>query len=64
MTVKFCQTVNNVVILVVVNHADIVKGQSQKKGVSLAIVQCQELKYVNNVSCVDQLNFVQPIPDV
>ena len=40
---------------VVVNHAHIVQGQPQRKGVSPAIIRRQSLKYVNNISCVDQL---------
>ena len=50
---------------VVVNHAHIVKGQPQKKGVSPAVVrQCQSLKFVNNFSCVDQLCSVKHVPNV
>ena len=50
--VNCCQSVVNV-NSVVVNHAHIVQGQPQKKGVSSAIVRHQSLKYVNNVSYVD-----------
>ena len=57
-TLKVCQTVTNVVNSVVVNHAHIVQGQPQKKGVSLL------LKYVNNVFCVDQLCSVKHVPNV
>ena len=50
---------------VVVNHAHIVQGQPQRKGVSPAVVrQLQSLKYVNNVSCVDQLYTVKLAPNV
>ena len=52
---KLCQLLVNV-NSVVVNHAHIVQGQPQRKGVSPAIVrQRQTLKHMNNVSCVDQL---------
>ena len=53
-------SVTNVVNSVVVNHAHIVRGQPQKKGV----VRHQLLKYVNNVSCVDQLCSVKHVPNV
>ena len=43
----------------VVNHAHIVQGQPQRKGVR----QRQSLKYVNNVSCVDQLCSVKLAPN-
>ena len=46
---------------VVVNH---VQGQPQRKCVSPAVVRCQSLKYVNNVSCVDQLCSVKHVPNV
>ena len=49
---------------VVVNHAHIVQGQAQRKGISPAIVRCQSLKYVNNVSCVDQLCSLKLAPNV
>ena len=40
------------------------KGK-QRKGVSPAVVgQCQSLKYVNNVSCVDQFCSVKLVPNV
>ena len=53
--IKICQTVTNVNSLVV-NPAHIVQGQPQKKGTSSAVVrQCELLKYVNNVSCINQL---------
>ena len=46
-------------------HAHIVKGQAQKKGISPPVVsQLQELKYVNNVSCVDHLSSVKHVPNV
>ena len=49
----------------VVNHEHIVQGQPQRKGVCPAIVrQCQSLKYVNNVICVDQLCSVKLAPNV
>ena len=64
-TLKTCQPVINFPDSVVVNHAHIVKGQPQKKGVSLAVIrQCQPLKYVNNVSCIDQLCSVKNTPNV
>ena len=62
-TLKVCQT--RVVNSVVVIHAHIVQGQPQKKGISLAVVrQHQLLKYVNNVSCVDQLCSVKHVSNV
>ena len=63
-TIKSCQTVKTCVNAVVVNHAHILKGQPQRKGVSLAIVQRQKLKYVKNVSCVGHLSFVLPVTNV
>ena len=64
-TVEVCQTVTNVVNSVVVNCAHIDQGQPQRKGVSLTIVrQHQSLKYVNNVSCVDQLCSVKLAPNI
>ena len=64
-TLKVCRTVTNVVNSVVVNLAHMVQGQPQKKGVSLAVVrQHQLLKYVNNVSYVDQLCSVKHVPNV
>ena len=61
-TVNCFQSVPNVNCLV--NHANIVQGQLQRKGVSSAIVrQRQSLKYVNNVSCVDQLCSVKGSPN-
>ena len=62
-TVNVCQSVINVNS--VVNHAYIVQGQPQRKGISPAIVRHhQSLKYVNNVSCVDQLSSVKLAPNV
>ena len=58
------QTVPDVVNSVVVNHAHVVKGQPQKKGVIPAVIRCQLLKYVNIVSCVNQLSFVKHVPNV
>ena len=52
--VNYCQSVVNV-NPVVVNHPHIIQGQPQRKGVSLAVVIHQSLKYVNNVPCVGQL---------
>ena len=53
-TVKTCHTLTSSVNSVIINHAHIVKGQPQKKGISPVVVsQHQELKHVNNVSCVD-----------
>ena len=48
----------------VVNHAHIAQGQPQRKGISPAVVRRQSLKYVKNVSCVDQLCFVKHAPNV
>ena len=56
---ELLQNVNSVV-----NHPHIVQGQPQRKDVSQAIVRCQSLKYVNNVSCVDQLCSVKLAPNV
>ena len=53
-----CQSIVNA-NSVVVNHAHIVQGQPQTKGISPAIVRHQSLKYVSNVSCVDQLSSVK-----
>ena len=44
------------------NLVPIAKGVSQKKDVSPVVVNCcnqRELKYVKDVSCVDQLSFVK-----
>ena len=60
--VNCCQSVIN--INSVVNHAHIVQGQPQRKGISLAVVRRQSLKYVNNVSCVDQFCSVKLAPNV
>ena len=44
----------------VVNHVPIAKGLSQKKDASPFVVSCKEkLKYVKDVSCVNQLSFVK-----
>ena len=40
------------------------QGQPQRKGINLAFVRRQSLKYVNNVSCVDQLCSVKLAPNV
>ena len=41
------------------------KGQLQKKGVSPVVVNCyQRLKYVKDISCVDQLSFIKPVTNV
>ena len=62
-TVYCCQSVAN--LNSVVNHAHIVQEQTQRKGIHIAIVrQCQSLKYVNNVSCLDQLCSVKLAPNV
>ena len=52
--------------LPVVNLARIAKGLSQKKDVSPVVVNCyqRELKYVKDVSCVNQLSFVKPVTNV
>ena len=56
---EFGQTLKDFQPLVnsnVVSHVHIVRGQLQRKSVNPAIArQCQSLKYVNNISCVDQL---------
>ena len=63
--VKTFQTLSNTVNSVAVTHACIVKGQPQKNGISQGVVrQHQFLKYVNNVSCVDQLSFLKPVTNV
>ena len=55
-TLKSCQTLN-------VNS--LVAGQLQKRGLSPVIVQqAKPLKYVKDVSCVDQLSFVQNVRKV
>ena len=64
-TVKCCsfkQTLN--VNSHVAAHAHIIKGQPQKKGASPVIVHYQRLKYVKDVSFVDQLSSVQPVINV
>ena len=49
----------------VVNHAHIIQGQPQRKGICLAVVrQRPSLKYVKNVSYVDQLCSVKHVPNV
>ena len=50
----------------VVNPVHFAKGHSQKKDISPIIVNCHktELKYVKDVSCVDQLFFVRPVTNV
>ena len=63
-TLKVCQIVAKVVDSVVVNHAHIIKGQPQNRGVSPAVVRRLSLKYVNNVSCVNQLCSVKHVPNV
>ena len=55
-TLKTCQPVIDFANSVVVTCAHIVKVQSQKKGVSPAVVRQHQL--LNNVSCVDQLSSV------
>ena len=57
-------SVTNVFNSVVVNHPHIVQGQPQEKGASPAVVRRRSLKYVNNVSCVDQLCSVKHVPNV
>ena len=50
----------------VVNPVLFAKGHSQKKDITPVIVNCHktELKYVKDVSCVDQLSFVRPVTNV
>ena len=50
----------------VVNPVPFAKGLSQKKDVSPVIVKCHktELKYVKDVSCVDQLSSVSLVTNV
>ena len=42
------------------------KGHSQKKDKSPVIINCHKtkLKYVKDVSCVDQLSFIRPVTNV
>ena len=61
-TVNFQSVIN--VNSVVVNHAHIVQGKPQRKDVTLDIVRRQSLKYVNNVSCVDQLCSIKLVPNI
>ena len=62
--IKCLQSVINV-NSVVVGRAHIDQGQPQRKGISPAVArQRQSLKYVNNVSCVDQLYSVKLVPNV
>ena len=63
-TIKYCQPVVSFAKSNV-SHAHFVKGQPQKKGISPATVkQNQQLNFVNNVSCVDQLCSVKLAPNV
>ena len=50
----------------VVNPVLFAKGHSQNKDIGPVIVNCHktELKYVKDVSCVDQLSFVRPVNNV
>ena len=50
----------------VVSHVPFVQGLSQKKDVSPVIVKhCKKkLKYVKDVSCVDQLSFVNHVTNI
>ena len=48
----------------IVSHAHFVHRQPQKKGISPATIKQNQLKCVNNVSCVDQLCFVKLAPNV
>ena len=43
----------------VVTHVPFVGGLPQKKGINPDIVHRQEIKYVNDVSCVDHSSSVQ-----
>ena len=64
-TVNYCQPVVNFASLNVVSHAHFVQGQQQKKGISrVTVKQNQQLKCVNNVSCVDELCSVKTAPNV
>ena len=40
------------------------QGQPQKKFISLGVVRHQLLKYLNNISCVDQLCSVEHAPNI
>ena len=62
LIIKTCRPVVN--FAVVVNHAHIEQGQPQKKGISPAVVRRLSLKYVNKVSCVNQLCSVKHVPNV